>query len=970
MPFLLNHLISQGGADLRLSFLSGDSSFEYLAEPVRSILRESGIREPTPPQAMASPAILRGDNVLVIAPTGSGKTEAAILPLLSRIVGQKQREGISLLYVTPLRALNRDMLRRLEVWCSKLGLSIDVRHGDTPASQRRKQSKTPPDLLVTTPETLQAILPGRKMRENLRMLKAIVIDEVHNLIESKRGVQLAVGLQRLRKVAGEFQLIGLSATVGSPELAGKFLFGDREHQIVRVDFQKDFKFGIEYPTPDTVDSELAEKTFATPDLAARLSRITSLLESHTSTLIFVNSRTVAEMLGEKLGRLRKDVGVHHGSLPREERERVELAFKKGETKALVCTSTLELGIDVGTVDLVVQYMSPRQVTSLIQRVGRSGHRIGRTSEGIIIAVSADDVLESSASISEAKLGRLEPTRMYRESLDVLAHQVAGYLMDSEMMDEQELIGELRKTYAYSNLSEEKFRRVVKYLEELRKLRVEGRVLRRTGNTREYYFENLSMIPDETRYLVIDVATNQTVGILGEEFILLRARVGVHFILKGKIWQIEKVSDDRKVYVTPVDDPLAAVPVWDGEMIPVPYGLALRTGLLRRRIGEVIDAQGVENAALILKEEVPAPARAIQSVVEEIDEQKRMGVPIPSDKLILFEGFQKYLIVHSCFGEAVNRTLGYVLEELLSRRGLIRVWFMDGYRMLLELTSDASEIDLKAVSDQLFGLSPEELEKTYFVAVKRNFPFPGRVKTIAERFGALKRGRYISHPNLCSLPTRFENTPIFEEALQETGRDLVDIEGTKQLLTQVARGSLKVDVFYSKDRPSPIAYHILYRYLDVPEAVAPDSLAKTSAQRMKVSIFGTSVQLVCVKCGRVHPPTRVGEVAEEPLCQECRSSLLAPCFWNPRQVELLVRKRLGSNELTKEEREELAKARRAADLVLSYGKRAVIALSVYGIGPQTAARILARMHAEEGEFYRDILEAKLRFVTTRPYWESR
>ncbi len=944
--------------------------FEYLVEPVRSLLKESGIQEPTPPQAVASPLILQGKNVLIIAPTGSGKTEAAILPLLSRILGETQRQGISLLYITPLRALNRDMLRRLEVWCAKLGLSIDVRHGDTPVSQRNRQSRSPPDLLVTTPETLQAILPGRRMRENLRRLKAIVVDEVHNLVESKRGVQLLVGLQRLRRVSGEFQLIGLSATVGSPETAGRFLFGTREHEIVKVDVEKSFKYLIEYPTPDIANSELAEKTFATPDLAARLSILASLLESHTSTLVFVNSRTVAEMLGEKLGRIRNDVGVHHGSLPREERERVEFGFKRGEIKALVCTSTLELGIDVGAVDLVVQYMSPRQVTSLIQRVGRSGHRIGRTSEGVIIAVSADDILESSASISEAKLGRLEPMRPYRESLDVLAHQVAGYLMDLEAIEEKELLAELRETYPYSNLSEERFRRVVNYLAELRKVRVEGSVLQRTGKTREYYFENLSMIPDETRYLVVDVATNQTVGILGEEFILLRARVGVHFILKGKIWQIEKVSDDKKVYVTPVEDPLAAVPGWDGEMIPVPLGLAQRTGQLRGRVAETIENLGVEKAIPLLQGEISAQERAVQSVVEEIDEQRRMGVPIPTDRLILLEGFQKYLIVHSCFGEAVNRTLGYVFEELLSRKGLIRLWFMDGYRILLELTEDTSELDLKGLAGQLFGLSPDEMEKTYLIAAQRNFPFPGRVKKVAERFGALKRGKYISHPNLCSLPTRFESTPIYEEALQETGNDLVDIGGTRKLLTEVAGGNLKVEVFHSRERPSPIAYHILYRYLDVPEAVAPDSLAKTTSQRIKVSIFGTLVQLVCMKCGRVHTLTKVGEVSEEPACSSCGLSLLAPCYWNPRQVELLVKKRLGNEELTREERDELAKARREADLVLSYGKRAVIALSVYGIGPQTAARILARMHTDEDEFYRDILEAKLRFITTRPFWDSK
>ena len=199
---------------------------------------------------------------------------------------------------------------------------------------------------------------------------------------------------------------------------------------------------------------------------------------------------------------------------------------------------------------------------------------------------------------------------------------------------------------------------------------------------------------------------------------------------------------------------------------------------------------------------------------------------------------------------------------------------------------------------------------------------------------------------------------------------MDIEGTKRLLTNVADGILKVEVFHSKERPSPIAYHILYRYLDVPEAVAPDSLAKTTSQRVKVSIFGTSVQLVCMKCGRVHSPIRVGEVAEEPVCNSCGFSLLAPSFWSPGRVELLVRKRLSNEELTSEERDELSKARREADLVLSYGKRAVIALSVYGIGPQTAARILARMHTDEDEFYRDILEAKLRFITTRPFWDSK
>ena len=353
--------------------MSAEPAFESLAPAVRGFLAETGIDEPTPPQVRAWPLIAKGKDVLIVAPTGSGKTEAALLPLLSRLVSEGRGEGISMLYVTPMRALNRDMLKRLQSWCGRLGLTVDIRHGDTPQAQRARQAAHPPDVMVTTPETLQAILPGRRMRDNLSRLKAVVVDELHNLVESKRGVQLSVGLQRLRKVAPRYQLIALSATVGTPEVAAKFLFGGGEREVVVAPAAKEFAYAIEYPVPDPQSQTTAKETYSAPDLAARLSRIDSLIESHTSTLIFVNSRTLAEMLGEKLARLRKDVGVHHGSLPREERERVEQAFKSGELKALVCTSTLELGIDVGSVDLVVQYMSPRQVTSLVQRVGRSGH---------------------------------------------------------------------------------------------------------------------------------------------------------------------------------------------------------------------------------------------------------------------------------------------------------------------------------------------------------------------------------------------------------------------------------------------------------------------------------------------------------------------------------------------------------------------------------------------------------------------
>jgi ATP-dependent Lhr-like helicase len=950
--------------------VEGIEVFDSLADPVKALLEESGITSPTPPQVEAIPLISNGQNVLIVAPTGSGKTEAAILPLLSNLVSRGPRHGISLLYITPLRALNRDMLRRLQFWCGKLSLTLDVRHGDTPQAQRQKQSRNPPDVLVTTPETLQAMLPGSRMRESLAGVKAVVVDELHNLVESKRGVQLTVGLQRLRKVAGDFQVVALSATIGSPETAASFVFGRAAHTIVRAPAPKQVGYFVEYPTPKPEDGAVSKEIFTTIDLAARLARMSDLISSHKSTLVFVNSRTTAEMLGEKLNRMRGDVGVHHGSLPREERERVETAFRTGEIRALVCTSTLELGIDIGAVDLVVQYMSPRQVTSLIQRVGRSGHSLRRVSKGVLLTVGADDILESTAAVAEALLGRMEETQPYEKCLDVLAHQIAGYLMDYEVVEGATLLQEFRSCYPYRDLDAETMERVVSYLGELRKLRRDGGKLARTRGTREYYYQNLSTIPDETRYFVIDVANNQTVGILGEEFVMLQAKVGLHFILKGRIWQMEKIADDRKIYVTSVEDPLAAVPGWDGEMLPVPYGLAQRSGELRRRVGALVTGSSPEAAARALSEELPVTESAMKLVSETIDEHVKTGAPLPCDDLILLEGWQKYLVVHSCFGEKVNRLLAYTFEEVLSRRGLIRLWYMDGYRILIELTTDASELDLKQLSKDLFGMTPKQFEETYAVAAQRNFPFPTRVKQVAERFGALRRGQFIAHPNLCSLPTRFENTPIFEEAVQETGRDMIDMPRAKELLLRVASGEVAVETFVSEERPTPIAYNILYKYLEVPELVAPDSLAKSTVEKMRLSIYGTAVELLCMKCGEGQGRATIGELAEEPVCRKCGSGLLTPSFYDSGKVSELVKRKLARGAeagLSEDERSELAKARRGADLVLSYGRRAVVAQSVYGIGPQTAARILARMHEDDERFYKELLEAKLKFIETRPFW---
>jgi len=948
-------------------------AFTLLSPPLKGLLQETGIRTPTPPQAEAIPFIMRGENVLVIAPTGSGKTEAALLPLIDKMVQDQNRQGISLLYITPLRALNRDLLKRLQVWAAKLGFTVEVRHGDTPAADRRRMAGRPPDLLITTPETLQAVLPGKRMRQHLKHVKAVVVDEVHELAGNRRGVQLTVGLERLREVRPDgFQRIGLSATVGNPEEISRFLGGSEPVRIVQIPLSKDTRYKIEYPTPGEEDQELARRLYTAPEAAARLALVSDLVDAHDSTLIFVNSRVNAEMLGSKFNMMDQKIMVHHGSLPKEERVRAEEAFKACEIKGLVCTSTLELGIDIGSVDLVVQYMSPRQVNSLVQRVGRSGHSLTRTSQGVLVSVSTEDLLESIGVIELAKEGRLEPTVIHHRALDVLAHQVAGLLMDSEgsvPLDNVEQV--LRRTLPYSQLERAELEKVVEFMRKMGYLRRDDQTLYRTSRTRMYYYENLSMIPDERRYQVIDLTSQQSVGILGEEFMLTMAHVGLNFIVKGRVWQMKQITDDGKVYVLPVNDPTAAIPGWDGQILPVPGELAVRVGEYRKQIDKLLDEHKTRAPVVEMFSRIwPADPYGVRRAVEEIETHRVTGAPVPTNDRVLIEGFDRYIIIHTHFGDVLNFTLGEVIEELFRRQGLVRMWWWDSYRILYEMTADTADLDLEDLFlKQVFGVDEQVLGGACHGVLHRHFPWELQMKQIAERFGALNRGRLMYGGAMKELQVRFRLTPIYDETIREAQVERADFEGVKRIFKQVKERNMDVRFFRSKDKPTPLAYHILYRHVDIPELIAPENVAADNMARLRISIEGRAIDLLCFDCANLATEITVASLSEHPSCQSCGSKLLAPVFWSSGYVESVLRKKRDRQSLDENEQKALTKARRSADLVIAYGKRAVIAQSVYGIGPQTASRVLSKMHESDDEFYKDLLEAKLQFITTRPYWNN-
>lgn len=945
-------------------------TFDKLEDPVRTVLEELVIMAPTEVQEAALNPILKGENVLIVAPTGTGKTEAALVPIFSRLLSS-ERKGISVLYITPLRALNRDLMKRLTFWSTKLNLTCDVRHGDTPRTQRDRQARRPPVLLVTTPETLQAILPAKRMRQHLKNVKWVVVDEVHELAQNKRGVQLTVGLERLREVKGEeFQRIGISATVGQPDKIGKFLVGpDREIKLVVIQSPKATTFRVEFPFPSENDHDSAHTLFTSPDAAARINRMKELADNHTSTLIFVNSRQHAEMLGLRLGMIDKAIAVHHGSLSREERVRIEHEFKERKLKAIVCTSTLELGIDIGTVDLVLQYLSPRQVSTLVQRVGRSGHRIQATSKGTIISAHSDDLLESVSAISRAQQGKLEALRIHENALDVLAHQIAGLVQDKGTLRADLALSIIKRAYPYRSLTQEAYDDVVNYLTELRLLTPDKDRLAQSGRTRFYYYENLSMIPDERRYPIIDVTTQRSVGVLGEEFVSLRARVGLHFICRGRVWEIVKISEDGKVYVLPIEDPTAAIPGWDGEILPVPFELAQEVGQLRRRIVEALSTYDSESVIDQLTEEYDVERYGVRRVVEELAELARNRIPAPDDRRILVEAFDRYLVVHACFGEAVNRTLGYIFEHMLSRRGGLRNVWSDGYRILIELTSEVEDEEVEDLVSSILRISPREAEEAFRTYVKAREPFSYYMKFVAERFGAIPRGVVVAEEGrLQDLVARFRKTPIYKETMREALQEKVDVETALLLFSKIGLGEIELHVRSMHGSPTPLAYYIVNKFAETPELVAPESIRKQNIERMKAALQSEYAELLCMTCGKEQIRKRVQALGEQPKCSACGSGLLA--VLNKQRIAALstVKKWFEDKSLTQEEQKILSRTRRTADLVLSYGKRGIMALLTWGIGPQTAAQILANMHKRDEDFFVDLLQAKMRYIQTRPFWD--
>jgi len=961
------------------------NAFSLLNTELQSVLG-AAFSVPTEPQELSIPLILEGRDVLLIAPTGSGKTEAAVLPLLHRILAykrqqQRAKKGFYALYITPLRALNRDMLSRLERWGEKLGISIEVRHGDTGSYARRRQALEPPDVLITTPETIQAIIPGARLREHLKAVRHVIIDEVHELANSKRGAQLAVALERIEELSGQFQRICLSATVGNPEAVAKYFAGREPMAVVNTVSTKAFELEVLSPKQTEQDRRSAYGSGVDPEVIAHVRTIRSIVEEerNQSSLIFVNTRRAAEMLGSIINRVEPGlIGVHHGSLSKEMRIEAEESLKSGKIRGLICTSSMELGIDIGTIDMVIQYASPREVKRLVQRVGRASHFVHATSRGTIIALTPDDVAESVVIARRAQAGKIEEIALKEGSLDVLAHQVCGILLDAGVLTVPKLLALVKRAYPFRNLSLDALMRVITQLESEGLLKREDEKLWRSKGTRTYYYECLSMIPDERKVEVYDLVTGKLICMLDERFVLNFADTGALFVAKGDTWRIvDTIMDEEdgliKLKVEPGVRREGEIPNWEGEEIPVPFEIAQEVGALRARIAAALST-GRARSALTeeLARDYQVKAECFEPLIALIEQQLAQAQPVPTAQTLVVEiaANEQEVVINACFGHLVNETLGRLLLTLLGARlGTDISMEIDPYRIKLKSTR---RMKRDAVQQTLAAIEPQYVQALLEKTVKHSFLFKWELMNVAKRFGALRKNFDRKEVAADKLLTLFAETPIYEETVHDLFADKLAVERTAELVQQLKSGELHVHFAPHGLSPLGAAGYMSWR-----DSLTTERDESLILDALRNRIMNDRVLLFCVNCRRWEALRRVKSVIElgipALICPVCNSRMIAALKpWEKEEILLVKR---GASKRGPE-RERVKRVYRNANLVLSHGVCAVVALAARGVGPEAASRIIrrytppvpARESEEEQALYRKILDEERKYARTRRFWE--
>jgi ATP-dependent Lhr-like helicase len=794
---------------------------------------ESAFGAPTPAQNLGWPAIASGKHTLIQAPTGSGKTLAAFLYGIDRL-HPEPNQGLRLIYVSPLKALNYDIERNLRGPLAglKSELRVAVRTGDTPQKERAEMLRHPPDILITTPESLYLLLTSRA-RENLRGVRTLILDEVHAVAGTKRGAHLALSVERLERLVDEpFQRIGLSATQRPLEEIGRFVSGAREIELVDAGVAKELDLRVVVPLEDMREpdaqgtgSEGSQQSIW-PSIYPEILR---LVTEHRSTIVFVNNRRLAERLALRLNELaEKEIArAHHGSLAREQRFEIEELLKAGEIPCLVATSSLELGIDMGAVDLVIQVESPKSVARGLQRIGRAGHELGAVSKGRIFPKFRADLLESAVVVKLMLEGGIEETVIPRNPLDVLAQQVVAIAADEEISVD-ELHELVRAAYPFADLSRTQLENVLDMLAgrypsdefaELRPRIVWDRtagVIRGREGVRRLAVTNAGTIPDRGLFGVHLVDGGGRVGELDEEMVY-EARAGQTFLLGASTWRIEEITRDR-VLVSPAPGVPGAVPFWKGEGVGRPYELGEAIGKASRELV----AQSHKVAMKRLTEEHRLDERAANNLLTFLNEQAAATGAVPSDRTVVVERFRDEigdwrLCILTPFGARVHAPWALALAaRMRDSLGLEvqSIWSDDGIALHLP------DADAPPPTDEIV-ISPDEVEELVVQEVGQSALFGARFRENAARALLIPRRRpdqrtplwqqRLKAQGLLQVARRYGSFPIILETYRECLQDVFDLPALKRLLTGLRTRELDlVDVETAS--ASPYSASLLFDYI--------------------------------------------------------------------------------------------------------------------------------------------------------------
>ena len=811
-----------------------------LMEPLVSTWFNERFDGLTEPQARAIPVIHARKNVLVSSPTGSGKTLTAFMSIINELTRYasegRLEERVYCIYISPLKALANDVNRNLNTPLAEMretakrhGMNIPdirvaVRSGDTSQYDRQKMVKHPPHILITTPESLALILEAPKFKESFQNIEWLILDEIHDICDSKRGAFLSLTMERLHEFCdSDFTRIGLSATMAPIEAIAGYLVGvepngeTRDVTLIESSSKKVLDLKVICPTEDM--------TALSSDIVNSMmyDTLKELIDTHDTTLVFTNTRSGAESVVYKLKERGLDsIEVHHSSLSKETRLDVEERLKHGEIKCVVSSTSLELGIDIGSVDLVCQIGSPKSVAKGLQRIGRSGHSMGKIAKGRLLVFDPDDLVECAVMCRAAHRNNIDRVGIPENCLDVLSQTVVGMSL-GERWDVDKAYELVRGSYCYRNLSKERFISVLKYLGS--KDEYEGvyskiwydeeeNVFGRKKGSRMIYFMNLGTIPEEANYRVI---TNHgsMVGELSEKFVERLSARDI-FVLGGRSFEFVR-SKGMTAYVKEATGRKPTVPSWAGEMLPRSFDLSMDVAIFRSEMCDNLERNEID-LMNELEMDFDIDEGCARSIISYFKEQKAVAGDIPNDKLLVIEEYidpsgNQRLIFHFPFGRRVN--------DALSRAYAYRISNIIGVNVSVTMSDDNFMIGMSRKVDinRIPGLlNSKDLETILRKAIKDSEIFKLRFRHTAARSFMILRN-YMGRPiSVNRQQTRssylldalgdMENMPVIEETYREVLEDDMDIKNAAVVLDMIETGKMTLKTVQYTGTPSPFAHSVI------------------------------------------------------------------------------------------------------------------------------------------------------------------